>query len=1466
MKKVIFYLLLLCFSLSINAQVLNQSAAWPNTNWTVTGVYNEDPTAFESDPTLTSNFAFDDDDAGGGSDDDIAAESPVINLSAAFGAGETWIFLDVDYTYNDLGDVLNIEYWDADSSTWVAWQQFEPSAEQPTNDFCGGARDNFTSDQLNIAGFTGTQLSGFQYRIAFYDDGPGGGAGYEWGFCFDSPTITSQTPPSCPDVDALTVTNLTSDSADLIWTETGSATTWNVEWGATDFALGTGTALNAITSNPYNLTGLSQNTSYDFYVQAICGSDTSTFIGPFSFTTELQSNFTLDCTSGGPLTEDYCYENGGANNPFILTFTSNDGTALNLNFNSGSVENNWDELVVLDSDGTPFDGFAADDQNYGAAGDISGLTFQSTGDTISFFINSDGTISCGSGSAALIGGINYTVSCATCISPVATSVVRQDCINGPQFFVDVDITDLGSATSLNVSDNQGSTPVITSTLGVITFGPFANGTLIETTVINADDANCSIISGDLTQEQCAISFLDCVNGGPLTEDYCYENGGANDPFILTFTSIDGTALNLNFNSGSVENNWDELVVLDSDGTPFDGFAAEDDNYGDAGDISGLTFQSTGDTISFFINSDGIFSCGSGSADLVGGINYTVSCATCINPQATYTVIDDCENGDQFLIDVNIGSLGDASSLTISNNLTADTTPVTTTNTYQVGPFPFNEDVIITISNDQDSNCVINSSAFVLLACPPANDNPCEATVAIVNDSFLCVESTPGTLTAATDSGVPSGSCGGDPDDDVWFQFVAEDEFQLISLANFPAFENIDHALYSGTCDNLVELNCVAFEYSMVTPSLTIGDTYFVRVFSGGSAPESINFDLCITPYVAPTNISCDLAIPYCSGSDASDILYSYNTLNIEPGDGQIDCLFTTPNPTYSLLQIGSSGDILIEMVQNSAFDANDDPIGDELDVDFILWGPYAEGEDLCNLASVVDCSYSAAPVEDVTLLGAQQGEFYLLLITNYESEAGLIQVRQTNVGGEGSGSTIADIEAAIISNEVVFADTDSDPLTPVEANVCGFASVTILADSPFADEYIWLKDGVEMPDESSSTLIVTESNNYQLQVFDNQCGTFALSQLVVINLYEDAGTVAPQTLSVCDGSVADGVEAFDLDALSTSLGFGAGFTVSYYTTVADANQTINAVTSPYNSSGETLIIRVEDTDAATNGYLGCRSISDVELVVNSRPIINQPLNFIVCDDLDGSVDGITDFDLTSLDDEVNTDTGIIITYHTSQDDADNAVNSLTSPYSSAGETIFVRAELTSSGCFETTSFDVGVNIVPIATFDAQYDYEVCPNAIVPVEIGLVPTNFTADQVRVQWFLDDVLIPDETDLILPSVLLQGEYRAQIEFNDTGCISDVISTTVIELESCVIPQGISPGVSPGLNDAFDLSSYDVTKLKIFNRNGTLVYSKTNYTNEWVGQTNDGEELPVGTYFYVMEYEGGNKKRSAWIYINR
>ena len=1349
--------------------------------------------------------------------------------------------------------------------------------------------------------------------------------------------------PSCPEPSDMMVSSVTSDSAVLDWLAGDIETAWIIEYnGGADFTPGNGEEEGSVAVNPLpntTLTSLSPATTYYGYYQSNCGvGDLSTWIGPFTFTTECVTfiapytegfenagdiplcwsmdggedwQFADDggfdnIGDGGTLTGSTATNNffawvnaSGDDGPSTLTSPFVDVTGLaapalsfyEISDNQGDANST---LVVEVWDGAAWNTMGTFNTNTDGWElkilDLSVLTI--TGDVQARFTFSE-TVPGDFTDDIAIDDVTFdeapscfapTMLTANNLSLTSTELGWTEAVPQTSWNIEYDIAGFAQGTGTieaGVTTNPyiltGLTPDTSYEFYVQAIcgpgdestwsGPFQFFTGYCESIPTSND-------GDGVTNV-TIDTTDFISFGP---DETYENHTAT--ILNLFPAVD-TNVQITFATGFTygTNIWidfnDNLVFEDTELVYQGVSAADNPTTLDASFIMPVTASPGEHRMRIGTADSGQATpnpCYSGTFGVTLDFTVNIDPLPCTLPEATYTPVYDCDNY-QYFVNVDITSMGDATSLEISNSLDATTTQITTAGLYQSGPFAFGTEAVnMFVAHEQESICTISSGPLDLVLCPPLNDVPCDANVAVVNDNILCETTTFGTIAGATASGVADPSCGGDADDDVWFQFVAQSEYQLIALANITGSNtaDINHSVYEGTCDNLTEISCVNdfAELSSVTPQLIIGETYFLRIYSGDSDSEDTTFDICITPYVAPTNIECDLADNYCSGSDTSDILYSYNTIGVEPGDGTIDCLFTTPNPTYSVLEIGTSGDILIEMVQNSAFDANDNPIGDELDVDFILWGPYGPGDDLCTLGAVVDCSYSAAPVEDVTLLGATQGEIYLLLITNFEAEAGIIQVRQTNIGDGGAGSTIADIEAEISSVEV-FIDPNNDPEETDEVSVCGFASVTLETDSPFADEFEWYTiedDGTPtiIPNENSSMLTITESNSYRVRAYDTQCNAFADSQIVVVNLYEDPEPLAPQTLQNCDQD-SDGFASFDLDALTNSLGLD-GFTLRYFTDPADAaSQALNPVMSPYISSGETLIIRIEDTDALNDGFLGCRKLSQVELIVNTKPIINQPIDFVVCDDLDGAVDGFTEFDLTSINDDVTTEADIAITYHTSQADADAGEGDVTSTsYSSDGETIYVRAENTTTGCYETTSFDLEINIVPLANFDPSVaEYQVCPNATVPISIDIIPSNFDAADVSVSWTLDGASIPG-SGLSLTTVLVEGEYEATITFNETGC-TNTISTTVIELESCVFPEGISPN-NDGMNDDFDLRSFNVTKLEIFNRNGTLVYSKKNYTNEWQGQTNDGDELPVGTYFYTVTYEGGSKTKSAWVYINK
>lgn len=114
--------------------------------------------------------------------------------------------------------------------------------------------------------------------------------------------------------------------------------------------------------------------------------------------------------------------------------------------------------------------------------------------------------------------IAYTldVQLATCTNPSATYSIVPDCTNGDnQFFVNTNVTSLGSATSVSVSDNLGSSPINLSTTGNAQLGPFQNATSVLVYVTNNQDNSCVLTSPFLTQSNCPPNNDDCIGAVEL---------------------------------------------------------------------------------------------------------------------------------------------------------------------------------------------------------------------------------------------------------------------------------------------------------------------------------------------------------------------------------------------------------------------------------------------------------------------------------------------------------------------------------------------------------------------------------------------------------------------------------------------------------------------------------------------------------------------------------------------------------------------------------------------------------------------------------------------------------------------------------------------------------------------------------------------------------------------------------------
>jgi gliding motility-associated-like protein len=90
---------------------------------------------------------------------------------------------------------------------------------------------------------------------------------------------------------------------------------------------------------------------------------------------------------------------------------------------------------------------------------------------------------------------------------------------------------------------------------------------------------------------------------------------------------------------------------------------------------------------------------------------------------------------------------------------------------------------------------------------------------------------------------------------------------------------------------------------------------------------------------------------------------------------------------------------------------------------------------------------------------------------------------------------------------------------------------------------------------------------------------------------------------------------------------------------------------------------------------------------------------------------------------------------------------------------------------------------------------------------------------------------------------------------------------------VPQGFSPN-GDGINDKLvikGLSEYPNHRILIFNRWGNKVYEASPYKNDWDGKNQfgvhaNGDALPDGTYFYILELGPGYEPFKGYIYIKR
>ncbi len=712
--------------------------------------------------------------------------------------------------------------------------------------------------------------------------------------------------PYCELPDNLALSDRGMDYLDIQWTGVQGIDDYEVVWGAPGFDPNTATN-SAVVSNAYEyqITGLTQSTTYEIYVRSLCSSYNQSFwAGPLT-----------GITSGPPPANDDC-DNAIALtvNPDLACGTVTHATTLDATASSqpddvtGTPNNDvWFSFVATQSIhtisllnivsvmGTSTDmGMGL----YDGSGGCSALTLVDDSDPEVFV------------AGGLTAGTTYYLRVYDWFSDLDHAQEFDVCIGTPPPPPAND--ECSGAIDLTVYDTGASAG--NETAGDTTYATDSNqhpscdnyGTNLDVwytfTVPAGTDSVMVLTSGPAGNDIEAALYDGGCNG---TELDCQNNGSSKIfPGLVAGTTYTLQVWHDDFNAGAFD------IVIEK--TPS---APANDECSDAIDLTvydygaGAGNETDGDTT--FATDSGMHpTCDDYGTNLdvwytftlpAGETSVLVKTAGATGNNIEAALYDSC--GGNELDCQNNGSSKLFTGLTAGTSYTLQVWH----DDFNAGPF----------------NIVLEKEP----TGTPANDDCDNAIALTVNPDDTCGVTTHGTTINATASSQPDDVIG-DPNNDVWFSFVATNDAHIVKLLNVSAIigssTDMGMGLYDGTngCNSLTFVQDSDPETMTVT-GLTVGTTYYLRVYGYDASNDGQEFDVCIaTPPPPPANDTCDTAEALTVSSTCTPVIgsnYSASDSGVpSPGCGN----YQGGDIWYSI-QVPASGHVVIETSSVAGSDVND---------------------------------------------------------------------------------------------------------------------------------------------------------------------------------------------------------------------------------------------------------------------------------------------------------------------------------------------------------------------------------------------------------------------------------------------------------------------------------------------------------------------------------------------------------------
>lgn len=389
--------------------------------------------------------------------------------------------------------------------------------------------------------------------------------------------------------------------------------------------------------------------------------------------------------------------------------------------------------------------------------------------------------------------------------------------------------------------------------------------------------------------------------------------------------------------------------------------------------------------------------------------------------------------------------------------------------------------------------------------------------------------------------------------------------------------------------------------------------------------------------------------------------------------------------------------------------------------------------------------------------------------------------------------------------------------------------------------------------------LLDTASNYHV-VISGGCPPNDTSIFVSLNVGGPIITSEPTPQAVCEGGLA----TFSVSATGTSLAYQW------------RKGTVNLINGGNISGANTATLTINPAgiaDAATNYNVivsGACAPNDTSinaaLIIGGSVIITEPTDKVAC------VGSSVSFSIAA--------TGSSLTYQWRKGTV-NLVNGGNISGATSATLTINPVSLTdvasnynvvvSGACAPNdTSVMVSLSVTSLAVAIAGSNSPACVDGLI---------NLTAQPVSdasYNWTGPNAFLSTAQNPVIANTTMAnaGTYS----LNVTNSCETASTTTDVSVINCdtidfFIPEGFSPN-GDGINDVFfirGIQIYTNNSFTIFNRWGDKVYETTNYQNTWTGTATTGlriggNELPVGTYFYILDLNNDTPVYKGTIYLNR